>query len=384
LISGCSGNAGQGAPDGHSPGDGGPDAGTIQDGPSSAVWTQRSQSSLLEIYATMSGIWADPSQSSHFLLGLSSNPSKFLVEATNGSFGSPLAITQVNVTSLQFCGAGFAGGDGLFAYYGGFPTANQQTPYKVATASVGGTWSWIDLAPMFSYPSWPPRSLAVGTGAKPRELLYSDSAIWDITGKLDPTGVLMWPMWSASALTPSSEGGFAALRFLPGDSNTFLAAMVSKPTLHRCTFASSLTCATAEATGFAAGDTIGSIEIAKSDSDRVYVTARSAAFVAELYVSTDGGRTFAPVPLPSSDVSFDKSAFSPTSPDTIATYFEAYEKQDGTNVPDRLIITHDRGATWTQIALPMGPATTDVDGFAFDAAGTLFLARGSILFSATL
>jgi hypothetical protein len=285
----------------------------------------------------------------------------------------------VNITSLQSCGVGFAGSDGLFAYYGGFSTMNQQTPFKVARASAGGAWSWNDLPPIMAFSQGPPQNLAVATGSTPRELLYNGFAIWDITGRLGST--MMWPTWSASALTPSGEGGFSVVRFPPGDSNTLVVAMAGKPTLHRCAFASTLTCDSTDATGLAAGDTISGVDIAAADPQRVYVMTRSPTFHADLYTSTDGARTFLPVPQPSSPVSFAKWTVSPTAPDTVALYFPAYENDAGTSFPDRLLVTHDRGASWTQISLPVGPGTTDVDGITFDAAGTLYVARGSVVFS---
>jgi hypothetical protein len=380
ALAACSSHSGAVMPDGRAP-----DGSAASDGSVATTWTAQSQSSLLELGASIGSLTPDPVQPRHFLLGLGGASSEVLVEWSDSGFGTPLQPPQAVGISPQQAGIAFAGSDGMFGYYGGFSTMNQQTPFKLATARAGGSWSWIDLAPQFAYPTWPPRNLATGTGSPPREVLYSDTAIWDVTGKLDPTGVLMWPYWSASSVTPAAEGGFATLRFLPGDSSTFLAAMVAAPTIHRCTFGSALTCDSNGATGMASGDTLGTLAIATSDPQRVYVMARTPAFDATLYTSSDGGRTFSTVPQPASMVSFQAWATSPVAPDTIVLYYPAYETDAGANVPDRLVLTRDRGATWTQLALPDGmTTTTDVDGIAFDAAGTLFLARGSVLFTTAL
>lgn len=97
---------------------------------------------------------------------------------------------------------------------------------------------------------------------------------------------------------------------------------------------------------------IDTVDFAKSDPKRIYVTARhyEPKLEAFLLVSTDGGATFVSRPIPFEDT--DRGAYigavDPTSADRVYVRVSATGESGTTIAAGRLLVTDDAGKTWTE------------------------------------
>jgi hypothetical protein len=335
------------------------DAATNDSGTSSLEgWTAETsdQGVLLETSTGVSKVLADPTTPRRLVLRLQSGADEGMpldITWNGGSFGQEMTSPGPSGAALVFARGGTSsfGADGNIYEVFDFPSAGR-VPVELEQRS-DSKLSWLTVSPQ-EY-SWPPRDVLVMPGSPTRVFVQTDAELVE-----------------ATAATPTSfpTGYFQSISLSP-DRMTYLAVSQTDG-LEKCTLTTG-SCAPVSATGVASGDVPSRVWIDPVDASRVFLATTNAGAL-RFYVATDGGSAFTAVPLPSGAI-YDTPQFSPATPSTIAVQMQATESSAG-----GVSVSTDSGAHWTDVPLPQTPIT-DISGFAFDAAGTLFLVRNGTLFS---
>ncbi|AKU95302.1 hypothetical protein AKJ09_01966 [Labilithrix luteola] len=345
-------------------------------------------------------LYADPVTPAHLLIG--SSPSirgPIAIEWLDGSLHKALVWTgnvdqNAPPSTVLWKAGGIDGSGRSFAYVCCFPEAvgglgQNPYPWKLATASPGGGWTWNAMHLPNGLPSsggnrWPPAIMALAATNTGRDIFTSGSdaftsgsEIFDTTGHLEDS--VPWPVGTSNA----------KLNFLSFYDDTHLVAFVTTRTgaieVRRCSLnGANLACDATAATGIVAGQVPTMLRASKNGS-RVYAATMPVnASGGTTYASTDGGVSFSAVQLPPWGVDWDVFSFSPAAPDTLAVHMPAYQGTGPSGVNEGLFVTKNRGVAWTKVELPKsGGTTTSFQGMAFDAAGDLYLVYGSALFRTT-
>ena len=321
-------------------------------------WTQETSDEgvLLLTSTSVTKMLADSTTPRRLLLRLETEGNEGTpldVTWKDGSFGQIMPSPGPNGAALIFARGGTSsfGADGNIYEVFDFPSAGRVAVELQQRSD--STMSWIDVAPgMYN---WPPRDVLVMPGSPTRVFLQTDEELVE-----------------ATAATPTSfpTGYFQSISLSP-DRTTYLAVSGSAG-LEKCTLATG-SCAPVATTGIAEGDVPSQVWIDPVDASRVFLTTSNATAL-HFYAATDGGTAFTAVSLPAGSI-WGTPQFAPSAPSKIAVQMAPTESS-----PGGLSVTTDLGVNWTDVPLPETDIT-DISGFAFDAAGTLFLVRNGTLYS---
>jgi hypothetical protein len=277
--------------------------------------------------------------------------------------------------------------------------------YKLALNS-GAGWEVTDLGqvgagvgprPPWAPVGWGAQIMSLSRSAGERTLLFksNSSAVCELPSQRDATTLSTAPFhcFDVAGLVPhgaGDPGSLAAIVLDEGDDTHALAFPdLSASGLGDCTFpktsASAPSCVTRAAAGVAADEHFHSVVVRAGSPSRMYLDTLSPDLRSHLYVSTDGGASFAPITLPPALVTARVAAMASDPADAGTLYALALSQ---TLADPALFVTKDSGTTWSAVATPPPPAKGlwgSFNAVAIDVrARTLLLANGSRLFERSL
>jgi hypothetical protein len=319
------------------------------DGPALFDWQPERTSGLN--FFTPSLMIADPMTPRRFMIAGSSGGQRetLLSVWSNGTLSPVFTIQPTEPVQTLHGAFDQAGG------YHGVLIAQAAQPTARTAALAGGRWTWQELTkPLFG--GWPARRLLVQetTG---KTFAHRDDELLE---------------FGAGAFAPSwvAPAGQGEPEVFLRDGTLLLRA---RRTLARCEFPTRV-CLTITPAGLASDEALAHVWPSTLDVNQFFVLGANATG-ASLYVSGDQGATLTRIPPPPG-LDFGRVgvrfAVNPKTLNTVSLVHQA-------GAVETLWETKDGGTTWQTIQTPTNPG--GLNAIVYDAAGTLFLWRGTMLFS---